>query len=874
MATKLSSITSQYRSFADDQVLTANQLNNLIQYFEDQGRLSRVCLNGVGIVCGFQLSIGNNKEITVTQGCGVTTDGDLIQLQQPIPEVGDRNIDIPTVKFTHYKTFEDINVKYSPFFKNTTQLPIFELIPEFQNPKTDSFPLNNFPGLEKMIVLLYLEEFPKPPELCTAIDCNNQGIEEVSRLKVLLVSEDNAAILSNTDPIYTKHHILQAYLQLPAPAVQRVLLTNNSAASQSNLLKSFHSAISSNNTLSQLKEAVTILFKDFNGFLNLPANVTGNQINLLIDQLLGFSALAIPLDIQYRYDLLKDLVDTYNEIKALLLELESECCPDIQAFPKHLMLGKLVSSADLEVFRHSFYKLPVSGKDHQNILQFNSLLNRFYLMLAQYQVAGNEVKITPSRSKVSLSNRSIPYYYTVDDKLIETWDFEKTRRLIQKTNLSYDTSKLSAASHIQTPLKFNLDSFDFFRIEGHLGKSSVTAEPQLTEKQISNGLDFDYSSFDIDANQAEIQYFINKNNSAEHFSGVPKGGTFVLLKKANLIIGDFALSYKYRAEQTESCCKISECSYPWINSLKYLNNLSRSLKGTQSHTQLMPKSYRLFITQYSINGISLISQPIEISIPLNEIFSGRVHAVTRKLNERFPTGLVFDFDQESKLLKIKKLKEDSFIFSIKEITISNTSPIYTFTEKAFLKNGRILQSKSVICTDVNLHQKSFYQQLHSKYDPKNKDDDYGRYNEKWKRWADLMEKLKHHKLFKEIVAKRFPMALADLPKEVQGELRQIRADIALTVPSSKVYLSGDWVNGTWVNTNMLTYYTANQKNTHDDIVLFIKLRERLHQKTGKSKYSIFVDPVTDAQLKSLQSKYLNKVDFYLGKAGGEKVIEF
>ena len=153
----------------------------------------------------------------------------------------------------------------------------------------------------------------------------------------------------------------------------------------------------------------------------------------------------------------------------------------------------------------------------------------------------------------------------------------------------------------------------------------------------------------------------------------------------------------------------------------------------------MPKSYRLFITQYTINGISLISQPTEISIPLTEIFNGRLHAITRKLNERFPTGLVFDFDQEGKLLKIKKLKEDTFVFSLKDITISNSSPIYTFTEKAYLKNGRILQSKDVVCIDVNLHQKNFYQQLHDKYDPKNKDDDYGRYNEQWKRWADLTE---------------------------------------------------------------------------------------------------------------------------------------
>ena len=874
MAIKLSSITTQYRSFVNDQVLTADQLNNLIQYFDDQGRLSRVCLNGVGIACGFQINLTGSKEIIVSQGCGVTTDGDLIQLQQSVPEETTITIDIESIKFTHYKVFEDTNVKYSPFFKSNAQLPLFELIPEFQNPKTDFFPLNTFSGIEKMVVLLYLEEFPKPPELCTAIDCNNQGIDEVSRLKVLLVSEDDAAIIKTTDSIYTKHSILQAYIQLPEIAVERVLLSNVNAASQINLLKSFHSAISSNNTISQLKAGITSLFKDFNGFINLPVHISSDAINQLITKLLEFSALEIPFDVQYRYDLLKDLVDTYHEIKELLLELESECCPDILSFPKHLMIGKLTATVNSDPFRHTFYKSSVSGNDFQNISRLNSLINRFFLMLSQYTISGDGVKITPSKTRVSLSNRCIPYYYTINDQLIETWDFSKTKRLMEKTNLSYDTSKLSTAAHIQHPLKFNLEYSDFFRIEGHLGKSSVIAEPQLTGQQAEHGLDFDYSAFDIDTNQSELQYFINKNNTLEHLSGVPKSGTFVLLKKADLVIADFALSYKYIAEQAESCCKIQECTYPWISSLKYLNNLARTLKGTQSRTKQMPKFYRLFVTQYSINGISLIGQPMEISIPLTDLFNRRLHVVTQKLNERFPAGLVFDFDQNKKNLTIKKMKDDTFIFSIKDITISNNSPVYTYTEKSFLRNSRILQSKDVICSDVKIHQKALYQQLHSKYDPKNKDDDYGRYDEKWSKWANLMEKLMHNPLFKEIGAKRFPTKMTELPREVQAELRLIRADISQISATAKAYLSGDWVNGTWVNATMMTHYLAKPKNTHDDIVLFIKLRESLHQKTGKSRYSVFVDPLTDAQLETLQSKYLNKVDFYLVKVEGAVFIEF
>jgi len=54
MNAKLDNITTQYRKFNENQVLTEGQLNEFIDYFEDQDRLSRTQLSGVGIVCGFK----------------------------------------------------------------------------------------------------------------------------------------------------------------------------------------------------------------------------------------------------------------------------------------------------------------------------------------------------------------------------------------------------------------------------------------------------------------------------------------------------------------------------------------------------------------------------------------------------------------------------------------------------------------------------------------------------------------------------------------------------------------------------------------------------------------------------------------------------
>lgn len=117
MATKLSEITTQYHTFEDNQVLTKDQLNEFINYFEDQDRLSRIFLSGVGIVCGFELSLDAGKpSVTISQGAGVTTDGDLIKLRKNIAGSGLKSIDLSSVEYTHYKPFEDNFANYK-FFK-------------------------------------------------------------------------------------------------------------------------------------------------------------------------------------------------------------------------------------------------------------------------------------------------------------------------------------------------------------------------------------------------------------------------------------------------------------------------------------------------------------------------------------------------------------------------------------------------------------------------------------------------------------------------------------------------------------------------------------------------------------------------------------
>src|SRR5690606_36063097 len=144
------------------------QLNDLVDFFEDQQRLTRTCLIGVGLVCGLAIK-GDAHEITVSKGCGVTTDGDLLYL--------------PEITYKHFRAYDNAQIKYPPFYPmgtDSAQMRLWELLPETGAPlPADSQPLDQFTAvstmpLSDMVALLYLEYFEKEPDACTAIDCDNQ----------------------------------------------------------------------------------------------------------------------------------------------------------------------------------------------------------------------------------------------------------------------------------------------------------------------------------------------------------------------------------------------------------------------------------------------------------------------------------------------------------------------------------------------------------------------------------------------------------------------------------------------------------------------------------------------------------------------------
>lgn len=571
MSAKLSAITTQYRRFTKNQVLTEGNLNEVVDYFDDQDRLSRIYLSGVGIVCGFYVAYDEaQKNISITQGTGVTTDGDLFKLYQA-DALGNKKIDFDSKTYSHCKIYDNTKAAYKPFFYDgaNKQLPLFELLTEEQQKKEKdpNFTLAEFTANTKFefkeaVILLYLESYEKESDLCVSLSCDNQGLEIVGNFKVLIVSKALASQIMNHDSMIGKINYANLYHTLPDLKSNRIVLKPEDFVHLDAIKQTFTKGIFKNNVVQNLQDGYNKLLTGLNMPLVLDA------IQKKITELFNFEGdPVLPQDFQYLYDLLNDLVDTYNETKALLLTIDDNyCSPDINAFPKHLMLGELIKTEPCYEFRHAFYKSPLltgencstcndcladddSIKDSEKKKKegtadeikicygentakqrMYSLILRTAQLLENYNSVYDFIKITPSLQMGKLGKKAIPFYSDVNDSLIKAWDFDKTILGLQKDNISYHDDLLNT----KKPLEIHLDS-DFYRIEGHQGRNYKEALKAIQQIRLENGLGFNIMILAVNANELDktiqnfTKYYLSKNHGYEHKAGVAPGGTFIMI---------------------------------------------------------------------------------------------------------------------------------------------------------------------------------------------------------------------------------------------------------------------------------------------------------------------------------------------------------
>jgi hypothetical protein len=503
---QLEELSYEYELFRENQLLTHEQLNKFIRYFEDQDRLTRTCLIGVGLVCGLSARLKNNI-ITVSQGCAVTTDGDLLKLE--------------TTDYKFFKAYSNLtrgkgDPIYDPFFppaSTGTQVKLWELmVTDKVEVGTPPDGLANFKtivgsDIDDMVALLYLEYYLSEPDDCTAIDCDHLGQLQNAKIKVLLISQQDMDKVINSEPTeIIADHIYKSYYEaytkyfvLPELKAQRLPMTSLNTASLGALTKGYTNIVS--NGTAALVGAIEDLYNTFQFILDPTKYFKIATIKSKLNTLLTSSVK--PFQVQYLYDFYKDMMECYNEMKDTIYNAIYICCPDKYAFPKHIMLG--IVNDDLgpkpPKYRHYFYPSPAVTKNKSYLSVVKSMFNRMVDMANGFTLPAQPtaVRVTPSvDADKQMEWRAIPFYYKNAAALRANWSYYRTMRGTDKNVLSYHGVEYGENATIKSPLDYDLDKNNFFRIEGHQGKKVQEAMEAILDIKENKSLPFDVVAVRMD----------------------------------------------------------------------------------------------------------------------------------------------------------------------------------------------------------------------------------------------------------------------------------------------------------------------------------------------------------------------------------------
>jgi hypothetical protein len=482
----LEEITTGYSIFEKDQVLTESQLNSITNYLNDRTRLNLIYLLGVGVVSGLRVSLSTDV-IKVTKGVGITTDGDLLYYSN----------DTICDRFTPYdKSYP----KYAPFYLSGNiegeMIPVYELIPQgVTDSRNPIFPLSQFTTettkeMKNMVAILLMESYVNDPDLCTVTDCDNLGQDCINTPKLLLVEKS----------------AIDSLLKRPATPDAAFNTLNEIVADR----PSIGSSINSVSALAEVYGTVctTIHDKLLTELRKLYPNCAAFLTDVFSsDPSSGWatrltdiqSAAKSDVGIQYYYDFLKDVVETYNQFRDLLFGDNTWCCPDINWFPKHLLLGNLVvnSDADPDENRTDFYPSPAISQTAESLNHAKFLARKLDTLIQTFQIprlsTADSVRITPSFFEDHpLEERAIPYYYQVNktNPIHQHWNYSLSQRGMARRNYSYNATAYEAEGAAAKPLASQIGKFSFFRIEGHLGKNVETVLSRIESEIKSKNLPF------------------------------------------------------------------------------------------------------------------------------------------------------------------------------------------------------------------------------------------------------------------------------------------------------------------------------------------------------------------------------------------------
>ena len=493
-----------YPVFEANQVLTSRHLNDGFNYLDQQERRTRARLIGIGIACGLEVrpSVGGTT-IEVGKGCGVTSQGYLIAEPETLNLVAYR---------AGYRLPDALD---DPTFKDAggQQYPLWELFPAGE---PDTVGLGSSAGfLDDKVLLLYLELKQQGLRNCSPNNCDDKGSEVVATVRRLLIRREHLdAVIAAAGKLSAglgSRELVDrqlAQLGLPDLRLPRFVFPNANSVASSDVLLAFLNVFRENRLVEETGKALTAAYRAFKPLLqeDYPDEPFGDlqaKFGFLDQTLVAGTANSRQVRfLQYYYDLFDDLLRAYDEFRWQAAGLLCACCPPADLFPRHLMLGPLnagqQSSAGL--YRQEWLASPLLSACAEEGRAVRLMFQRLVEMLRSFtetpQLAAGtkkiidgldpEIRVTPSvRGSAPLAGRAIPYYYRHTGKppLYQLWNGERTRRHRANQNLGYRAYEYQPAPppFVSEPLSYDLEAYDFLRIEGHLGKPYRTVTRTLLQ---------------------------------------------------------------------------------------------------------------------------------------------------------------------------------------------------------------------------------------------------------------------------------------------------------------------------------------------------------------------------------------------------------
>ena len=472
-----------YPVFEANQVLSFSHLNQVFNYLDEQERLTRANLIGIGIVCGLEIRFDRNESpetIHLSRGCGVTSQGYLIVEPRDVALVSYRSYTLPTE--LDYPQFKDASAQ---------QYQLWELFPAGEPDTTPLGTPNDF--LDDKAVLLFLELKKEGLRNCCANNCDDNGAAVTATLRRLLIARaDLDQIIEAANEAGGAFlpgelsDTLTAELGLEDIRLPRYDVPNSNPVSSIDVLVAFQAIFKADKLVDK---TAAVLSAAYQAFKPVVSDLYPSDPFATFTDKFGFLD-AVPETpdqvrfLQYYYDLFDDLFKAYYELRGRGLGLMCACTPPDGLFPRHLMLGLVVPPANAPAgsYRHLFLASPATGRCGVFTNELRQLFRRLVEMAATFSNAPplpesrtGSIRITPSKlADLPLSDKAIPYYYLPDGTppIHTLWNEEKTRRIRANQNLGYHSDKYQPAApeFVTEALKYDLEPYNFLRVEGHLGK--------------------------------------------------------------------------------------------------------------------------------------------------------------------------------------------------------------------------------------------------------------------------------------------------------------------------------------------------------------------------------------------------------------------